>query len=187
MASITFLMGHSDPYPIFIALPSGKTRIYEINSDTTPLSIKEWIEQKEGIPLHEQRLSFGSKELIPLYPLITYGIQKGSTLELSLKLLGGMHVIVTNGLREENIEVDPNALFITFCNLIKSRFNISHQQPIALAPLNEESGVYFTELDQHQTPLHALNILEETRFLLFLSIAYRMPHPNSLPTEIHPA
>ncbi|MCB1115029.1 MAG: hypothetical protein KDK71_01050 [Chlamydiia bacterium] len=46
MASIAFPQtGLLDPYPIFITLPSGKTRTYEISSDTTPLSIKEWIEQ----------------------------------------------------------------------------------------------------------------------------------------------
>ncbi len=66
----------------------------ELNADDSIESVKEKIQDKEGIPPDEQRLIFAGKELKNDCTIRDYNIQRGTALHLVLRLRGGMQIFV---------------------------------------------------------------------------------------------
>lgn len=69
---------------------TGKTITLEIELTNTIENVKSKIQDKLFIPIHQQRLIYGVKQLQDAGTLSYYNIKNQSTLHLSLRLCGGI-------------------------------------------------------------------------------------------------
>lgn len=88
----------SNLLPIFVKGLDGKTMTAEVTKNAYIFEIKEQVAQKTGIPVLEQRLQFGGKQLDNKLTLVDYALQKENTLHLSLRLQGGIgeHQVISD-------------------------------------------------------------------------------------------
>lgn len=68
---------------------TGKTITVDVNEDDTVETLKQRINEKEGIPVDQQRLIFGGKQIESERTLSDYGVTNGATMHLVLRLRGG--------------------------------------------------------------------------------------------------
>jgi hypothetical protein len=101
------------PRYIFV-LSNGRTTVHTVHKDTTVGTLAADISAKIGIPAMEQRLHFQSKIVDltkPTQLLRAYSIRNGSTVNLLLRIKGGMKVVIKSKIKgwKNDITVDTDS------------------------------------------------------------------------------
>lgn len=85
---VSLLLTQPAPIEVFLKNDRGRTSTYEIKPDETVRNFKARVEQREGVPVSQQRLIIQGREMGDGL-LSDYNVQNHSSIDLHLRLRGG--------------------------------------------------------------------------------------------------
>lgn len=88
--SLPYSSNSEDCIPVFVKTLTGKTITLDVDPQDSIDTLKEKIEQKEGVPTSEQRLILAEKQLENGHYVSDYEIKRDCTIHLVLNLRGGV-------------------------------------------------------------------------------------------------
>ena len=111
-------------FQVYIRSLTGCSIEYQISQQMSVEELKMKIQEKEGIPIDQQRFIFAGKNLDDSQILGNYNITRESTISLVLRLRGGMHHITSTGILRNDFDLIKEELSPEICELLSSILDI---------------------------------------------------------------
>jgi len=170
---------------IFVQMQAKKRVMLHVKPSDSIEKVKAKIQDQEGIPPEQQRLTFGDEELKAVHTLGDYDIQDGSTLSLVRTLRGRMRIFAKMQTGKTILlDVQPDN------SIEKVKMKIQDKEGI---PLDQQCLVYaLKELEDGRT-LDDYHIQNESTLYLILTpqsgiqVFILMPTEQTFPLAVEPS